>query len=77
MTGRPTSTRPAAAGWSPPPLIDPLIVLRSARALDRYGPDFRYAHYVVVKRLPTLAVLGAGAGALVRWRRSSRPATCC
>ena len=40
-----------------PPLIDPLVVLRSARALDRYGPDFRYAHYIVVKRLPTLAVL--------------------
>jgi short subunit dehydrogenase-like uncharacterized protein len=53
-------------GWVvAPPLIDPLVVLRSARALPRYGPEFRYAHYIVVKRLPTLAVLGAGAGALV------------
>lgn len=53
-------------GWVvAPPVIDPLVVLRSARALPRYGPDFRYAHYMVVKRLPTLAVLGAGAAALV------------
>jgi short subunit dehydrogenase-like uncharacterized protein len=48
-------------GWVvAPPLIDPLVVLRSARALERYGPDFRYAHYIVVKRLPQLAMLGAG-----------------
>ena len=43
----------------------PASVLRSARALERYGPDFRYAHYIVVKRLPTLGGLGAGVGALV------------
>ena len=48
-------------GWVvAPPLIDPLVVLRSARGLDRYGPDFRYAHYIVVKRLPSLVLLGAG-----------------
>jgi short subunit dehydrogenase-like uncharacterized protein len=48
-------------GWVvAPPLIDPQIVLRSARALDRYGPDFRYAHYIVIKHLPSLALLGAG-----------------
>jgi short subunit dehydrogenase-like uncharacterized protein len=48
-------------GWVvAPPLIDPLVVLRSARALECYGPEFRYAHYMVVKRLPVLAVLGAG-----------------
>ena len=40
-------------------------MLRSARALDRYGPDFSYSHYLVVKRLPTLVGLGAGAGALI------------
>jgi short subunit dehydrogenase-like uncharacterized protein len=52
-------------GWVvAPPLIDPLVVLRSARALDRYGPEFRYAHYIVVKRLPKLAMLGAGAAGL-------------
>jgi short subunit dehydrogenase-like uncharacterized protein len=48
-------------GWVvAPPLIDPLIVLRSARALDRYGPEFRYTHYIVIKRLPALAMAGAG-----------------
>jgi short subunit dehydrogenase-like uncharacterized protein len=53
-------------GWAVPfPTIDPQTVLRSARALDRYGPDFTYSHYLVVKRLPVLAGLAAGAGAAV------------
>jgi short subunit dehydrogenase-like uncharacterized protein len=52
-------------GWVvAPPVIDPQVVLRSARALERYGPEFRYTHYVVIKRLPELALLGAGIGAL-------------
>ncbi|HZU61366.1 MAG TPA: saccharopine dehydrogenase NADP-binding domain-containing protein [Solirubrobacteraceae bacterium] len=52
-----------AGGWVVPfPTIDPQTVLRSARALDRYGPDFTYSHYLVVKRLPVLAGLAAGAG---------------
>jgi short subunit dehydrogenase-like uncharacterized protein len=63
---RPPHIDETGGGWVvAPPLIDPLVVLRSARALPRYGPEFRYAHYIVVKRLPTLAMLGAGAGALV------------
>lgn len=46
-------------GWALPlPTIDPQIVLRSARALDRYGPDFTYGHYAAMKRLPT--AIGAG-----------------
>jgi len=53
-------------GWAVPfPTIDPQTVLRSARALDRYGPDFTYGHYLVVKHLPTLAGLAAGAGTAV------------
>lgn len=53
-------------GWAVPfPTIDPQTVLRSARALDRYGPDFSYSHYLVVKRLPILAGMAAGAGAAV------------
>lgn len=32
--------------WGVPlPTLDPQIVARSAAALDRYGPDFRYRHY--------------------------------
>jgi short subunit dehydrogenase-like uncharacterized protein len=55
-----------AGGWVVPfPTIDPQTVLRSARALDRYGPDFTYSHYLVVKRLPALAGLAAGAGAVI------------
>ncbi|MFD3835797.1 saccharopine dehydrogenase family protein [Streptomyces sp. NPDC058642] len=51
--------------WALPlPTIDPQIVGRSARALHRYGPDFRYRHYAAVRRLP-IAVGGVAAvGAL-------------
>ena len=57
---------PVAGGWIVPmPTIDPQVVLRSARALQRYGPDFSYGHYYVTRRLLTLASLGAGAGAAI------------
>ena len=36
------------------------VVRRSARALDRYGPDFCYGHYALLDRLPV--ALGAAAG---------------
>jgi short subunit dehydrogenase-like uncharacterized protein len=49
----------------PAPVIDPQIVLRSARALDRYGPDFSYGHNVAVRRLPTAAAILGGVGAAV------------
>jgi short subunit dehydrogenase-like uncharacterized protein len=55
-----------AGGWVLPlPTIDPQIVLRSARALRRYGPDFGYGHYLVQKRLATVAGLAGGAGAAI------------
>ncbi|MCX5359389.1 saccharopine dehydrogenase NADP-binding domain-containing protein [Streptomyces sp. NBC_00124] len=55
----------AVDSWALPlPTIDPQIVGRSARALERYGPDFRYRHYAAVRRLP-IAVGGVAAvGAL-------------
>ncbi|MGW5862773.1 saccharopine dehydrogenase family protein [Streptomyces sp. NPDC055239] len=47
--------------WALPlPTIDPQVVQRSARALERYGPDFRYRHYAAVKSLP-FALGGAAA----------------
>ncbi|MGV9777705.1 saccharopine dehydrogenase family protein [Streptosporangium sp. NPDC003464] len=53
-------------GWALPlPTIDPRIVARSARALERYGPDFTYRHHVAVRRLPAALGLVAGTGALV------------
>jgi short subunit dehydrogenase-like uncharacterized protein len=51
----------AVDAWAVPlPTIDPQVVLRSARALERYGPDFSYGHYAAVKHLPV--VIGAGVG---------------
>ncbi|MEV6762709.1 saccharopine dehydrogenase NADP-binding domain-containing protein [Streptomyces sp. NPDC051105] len=54
--------------WALPlPTIDAQIVRRSAKALDRYGPDFRYRHYAAVKQLPValggVAAVGAVAAA--------------
>jgi short subunit dehydrogenase-like uncharacterized protein len=65
-TARPPH-RDGGTGWwlAPLPTIDPLVVKRSAAALDRYGPDFEYAHYAAVKRLPVLAGGMAGVSALV------------
>jgi short subunit dehydrogenase-like uncharacterized protein len=42
-------------------MVDPLIVLRSARVLDGYGSAFRYGHYARVGNLPTVF---AGVGAV-------------
>ena len=52
---------PAVDAWVlPVPTIDPQIILRSARALERYGPDFSYGHYFAVRRLPVAAGMVAG-----------------
>jgi saccharopine dehydrogenase (NAD+, L-glutamate forming) len=53
-----------AQAWAVPlPTIDAQVVARSARALDRYGPDFTYTHYAAVRRLPSvLGGVGAVAG---------------
>jgi short subunit dehydrogenase-like uncharacterized protein len=63
--GRPRRDQ-VAGGWVVPmPTIDPQVVLRSARALERYGPEFSYSHYYVAKRLTTLAQIAAGGGAAI------------
>ncbi|MFT4050542.1 MAG: saccharopine dehydrogenase NADP-binding domain-containing protein [Solirubrobacterales bacterium] len=41
---------------APLPTIDLFVVLRSAMAIDRYGPDFRYGHNYAAKRLLTVIV---------------------
>jgi len=46
---------------SPMPTIDPKIVLRSARELADYGPDFRYGHFL---RVGPLWKLAGGASAI-------------
>ncbi|MFE1328715.1 saccharopine dehydrogenase family protein [Streptomyces sp. NPDC058741] len=63
--GAPRFAKEVGAWALPLPTIDPQIVRRSAAALDRYGPDFRYRHYAAVRHLP-VAVGGVVAlGALV------------
>ncbi len=50
-------------GWVVPlPTIDGPVVRRSAAALDRYGPDFRYGHNAVAKHLSSIAAVAGGAG---------------
>ncbi|MEW2189061.1 saccharopine dehydrogenase family protein [Streptomyces microflavus] len=56
----------ATGTWALPlPTVDPAIVGRSARALERYGPDFRYRHFASVKTLPMALGGPAAVGALV------------
>lgn len=35
----------------PLPTLDPMVVARSGAAIDSYGPDFRYSHYIGTKTL--------------------------
>jgi short subunit dehydrogenase-like uncharacterized protein len=65
--GRRIHREPGSGRWAVPlPIVDPLVVMRSARALDRYGPDFRYGQYGVVGGLPkTVGFLGSAGGLLV------------
>jgi short subunit dehydrogenase-like uncharacterized protein len=59
ITGAPHSE--PELGWVlPMPTIDPQIVLRSAAALDRYGPDFSYGHYLVAGGLGSAAAIAGG-----------------
>ncbi|MDQ0994120.1 trans-acting enoyl reductase family protein [Streptomyces sp. V3I7] len=66
-TGAPRFAKEVGAWALPLPTIDAQIVRRSAKALDRYGPDFRYRHYAAVRRLPValggVAAVGAVAAA--------------
>jgi short subunit dehydrogenase-like uncharacterized protein len=64
IKGRPHRVGEIGAWALPMPTIDPQIVLRSARALDRYGPDFRYGHYVALKHLPQAVGLPIGVAGL-------------
>jgi len=52
--------------WGLPlPTIDPSIALRSAGMLERYGPDFRYGHYIAQRWLPMAVATAVGGGLLV------------
>ncbi|WP_153397889.1 saccharopine dehydrogenase family protein [Ornithinicoccus halotolerans] len=49
----------------PLPTVDPVVVHRSAAGRADYGPDFSYAHYAGIQRLPTLLAAAAGIGGLL------------
>src|SRR5262249_27189487 len=57
--------RSLSAWVCPLPTIDPRIVVRSARAIDAYGPDFTYAHQLQVRSGAKLAALIGGVASLV------------
>lgn len=65
LPGRPHYDRRVGSWALPAPTIDPQVVLRSARALDRYGPDFGYAHYLAPRRLSSAVALTGGAAGLL------------
>ncbi|MEK6806944.1 MAG: saccharopine dehydrogenase NADP-binding domain-containing protein [Pseudomonadota bacterium] len=56
--------KPLGSWVVPMPTIDPQIIKRSARALDLYGPEFRYGHFVQIKSLPQVIGLIGGVGTL-------------
>ncbi len=57
---------PGGRGWALPlPTIDAKVVRRSARALDRYGPDFGYGHYAWLHRLPMAVGTAVTMGGMV------------
>ncbi|WP_428268463.1 saccharopine dehydrogenase family protein [Haliangium sp.] len=65
LPARPHYERRIGAWVMPMPSIDPVIVRRSARALEAYGPDFGYAHYLGSKKLSQVARIVAGTGAVM------------
>ncbi len=64
IIGRPR--RDGDTGWYllPMPTIDPQIVRLSAQSDPRYGPDFSYAPYIALKRLPVAVGMAGGVSAL-------------
>lgn len=60
--GAPRFSRETGAWALPLPTLDPRIVARSAAALERYGPDFRYRHYASVRHLPVAVGAAAAVG---------------
>jgi short subunit dehydrogenase-like uncharacterized protein len=62
---RPPHRSPVDGRWAAPfPTLDPQVIVRSARAIPRYGPDFSYGHYLSLGRLATVAGAAAGLGAV-------------
>ncbi|MEP7178492.1 MAG: saccharopine dehydrogenase, partial [Pseudonocardiales bacterium] len=65
IAGRPHRDRVGDTWAVPLPTLDGDVIAHSARALPRYGPDFRYSHYASVPGLPVAVGGVLGVGALV------------
>ncbi|MGI8882581.1 MAG: saccharopine dehydrogenase family protein [Jatrophihabitans sp.] len=65
VSGRPHRVSELSAWAVPLPTIDPVTVVRSARALPRYGPDFAYSHFAAVKHLTTVVAGAAALGGVI------------
>lgn len=63
--GRPHHDSSLGLWLVPLQTVDPQIVVRSARALPSYGPDFTYSHFAGLKRLTTVVGAGVGLGLLI------------
>ncbi|WP_328301781.1 saccharopine dehydrogenase NADP-binding domain-containing protein [Streptomyces sp. NBC_00435] len=63
--GAPRFSRETGNWALPLPTLDAGVVARSAAALERYGPDFRYRHYASVRHLPVAVGGTAAIGATV------------
>ncbi len=56
---------PELGTWVVPfPTIDPQVVKRSATMLERYGPDFRYGHFLQMDKFSQVAKLIGGVSAV-------------
>ncbi len=65
VSGRPGYDKRVGRWVLPMPTIDPQIVVRSAAALERYGPDFRYSHFAAFKNPVMAAATVGGVGTFV------------
>ncbi len=62
LTGRPHRDDVTKLWLLPLPALDQQIIARSGAALEAYGSDFIYSHYVGLRRLPVLVGGMAGLG---------------
>ncbi len=65
VSGRPGYDKRIGRWVLPMPTVDPQIVVRSAAALERYGPEFSYSHFAAFKNPLMAAATVGGVGTFV------------
>jgi short subunit dehydrogenase-like uncharacterized protein len=65
VAGRPGYDKSVGRWVLPMPTVDPQIVVQSAAALDRYGPEFSYSHFAAFKNPLMAAATVGGVGTFV------------